>query len=153
MKLITKVLTCRCGHRHEDGTLSPFAYGEFLLRSARDGTRRHLYAIDNPVYDELLQRIAAHPRYRDRSKDDRADAVQRVFGITCDGSLGSTDLRIRRGPKCPMCGSDEVVDWVIPDPPRFIECEIPSVTHDGWSRLSEAEKQAMLDAALAEDEG
>ncbi len=148
MQLVVKTLTCPCGHQHDTGVVPPNSYGEFLLRSARDATVRYVNSLEDPVYNELHDRIAKHPQHLEDSARERADVLQRIFGITCDSSIGSTDLMIGRFPKCPSCGADAVVDWVLSEPLQFEELDVPAVTHTKWQQLSDAEKQALVDKAL-----
>ena len=147
MNVIAKRVTCGCGEKYDSDILPPASYGEFLLRSEDGKIVRYLDAASDAEYQELAEMIRRHPRFRGETDRVRSDVLQHVFGLTCDPLKAG--LRIGLDPPCPTCGRHDVVEWYIPEPLVIRSVEIPEVTHLAWERLTDTEREARLERALA----
>jgi hypothetical protein len=136
-----------CGQWFESPAIGGFAYGEFLLRS-ESGEMRHLNANLDPTFDEVDRLIRNDPRAAKLDKFRRADVLNYVFGITCDKDSLGNEFRIGLEARCLRCDERDIIEWESVEPPKYIDLEVPAVTHEAWSTLQETEKQSLISSAL-----
>jgi len=149
MKL--QLLQVSCAHCRQDSTVSVMpdgVHGQFVLRSDASLDEAFLDAMHDPTFDEVEAMLSRS--WRMVGKDDwfRAHVLQRTYGeIACDPDSTGHPFRIGKLPNCPQCGG-AVLNWRAISPPQFVDCEIPSVTHRVWERLSELQKEFRIDDVL-----
>jgi hypothetical protein len=147
MKLLLYSYVCAHGHVFEEGTLPPGEYGTFLLRSVT-GKTAVVFAIDSPEYEEVSDIV---DKLLSGLRDvDRAPKLKAVFGATCDRASDGTILEVEAKPPCSICGSTQMASWQRSDPRRYIDVEIPTVTHLEWHRLSADQRVWIVQNALAQ---
>ena len=123
------------------------AYGEFLLRS-ESGEARHLNANLDSTFTEVDQLIGNDSRASTLDQFKRADLLNDVFGVACDKDQHGNEFRIGLKALCTHCNRRNVIEWESVEPPKYIELDIASVTHETWSSFTVEEKQARVSAAL-----
>ncbi len=149
MKLELVTFECgNCGRRFEAPALNPYAYGEFLLRSA-GGSLAYLNALDDTTYSEVDNLLATIPGTAQLTPLSRADVLQSVYGeLACDPDATGAPFSITQPPTCPQCGARRPSWFEHPEPAPIVDVEVAPVTHGRWAALSRTEKLAALRAAL-----
>jgi hypothetical protein len=143
MTLVSYRYTCAsCGH--DFVAAEAVGYGELVARSAAGSALLH--GLDDPVYREVRDMIAALGAYEPLSAPDRGRLTQEVFAVACDPDSDGSEFVIGAMPTCPACGSRSMKSWsphaAMPDK------AIPPLTHVRWSRLSSEGKESLLKARL-----
>lgn len=137
-----------CGHAHRAPALPPGSYGEFLLRSEGNGTEALLNALSDPVYDEVDGIIQRHPKLRGLTRNQQAQVLRLVFGVSCDLDEDGSLFRIGLNPRCPICGNRDITFWQATEPPIVIEKDLPLVTHENWQKLGPTQKKQLVNSEL-----
>lgn len=129
-----------CGVWFEHHEIAPSAYGEFLLRNDINNSERYLNGICDSTYEEVDEILRSETRIKALNDLDRAEILQLVFGIACDPDSNGARFDMERKPRCSHCGSRNIDYWEATEPPRYIDLEIPQVTHIKWDGLTRDEK-------------
>ena len=151
MNIRLQLYKYRCNHnQHEyEATAMPsFSHGKFLLRSEGRRSEAYLNAIEDPVYEEVDRILKKSPKTKGKDDIQLAAILRSVFSIACDPDIDGTFFKIGLPPRCPTCGSDEASYWEAFDPPKFLEKDIPHVTHKKWNTLSEKEKEDLVSSSI-----
>lgn len=117
-------------------------YGDLLVRSAQPGSER-VFPMDEAVADELSH-ILDSLDTQARSEVEAAKLFQCALSIVLDRDLDGSEFEVSRLPACPACGSSKIQDWWSVEPPLVFEEELPVVSHEGWSGLSEHQKRVRV---------
>lgn len=118
--------------------ISDFSYGEFLLSSI-PGEYRYLNALDDPIYQEVLDMILSH-------KSELQVDIQSIFGpLTCDTDINGYSFNIG-GYNCPKCMTTKVAILSV-HPNEFIY--VFPVTHIYWNKLNNRQKETAYLAMVA----
>ena len=148
MKLqIFRYRCAACRKWFEAPEIREYAYGEFLLRS-NSGEIRYLNAILDGVFSEVDSLISLDSRVITFDKFRRAELLHDIFGLACDPDSTGGIFRICRNPRCPACELDSVAEWESTEPPRYIDIDVPEVSHLEWEELNDDEKNARIRRAL-----
>jgi hypothetical protein len=134
MKVSTIKVKCRpWGHKFETPVLSDFSYGEFIYSSQDGQSYRHLYALNNKMWDFVSQIIEG---YNKKLKDE-GGVIQAILGRIADKD-STVDFYQNKKIICPTCGrkawnvySDDIVGSV----------EVKEMTFDRFERLTPDEKE------------
>jgi hypothetical protein len=141
---------CRnCGKQSEIYRFSDFEYGRRLLRT-EDGIDFGLeICYKDKVFEEVEKMVDSFyegvdiPNFRELKL---AEYFDKVFGLTCD-PINGKKIDASKLPTCKYCGSSNKETFEY-QPPRFIDLEVPLITHDLWEQKSESEKQIIINSAL-----
>jgi len=149
MKLTPMQYVCENDHKFLAPNLSPYLYGEFLLRS-RNGGIRYLDAVADPVFDNVSHLVRQVLSEENIKVPDWLDIFQDIFGeVACDPDVDGTYFKMNLPPPCPTCGTYMMQSWdsANSDP---VETDVANVTHGGWDRMTEAEKHYHIRTAVKE---
>lgn len=145
MKLQLFYYTCgTCGNTYKSPEIAG-VYGEFLMRNPR-GDIVYLNANKDTVFDEFSAILKNHPTIINLQEMKRADIFQNIFGSGCDPSEDGTLYQITQEPLCPICGEANFKSFGPTS--ESIDLDVKSVTHNRWEKLSQEEKEAVVDQAL-----
>lgn len=150
MELVNYFYECKnCGTGFKSPELGGNRYGDFLMRNEA-GKIVYLNSFDTPVFDEFSKIFHQNIQIinRDISDIEKADIFQEIFSVACDLASDNTPYKIARDPACPSCGKINIDHWREINPPEFIEIDIKPVTHNTWNKLSQAEKESLVDQAI-----
>lgn len=142
-----QVVRFKCGSCHEwfEATrISELAYGEFLLRSKDGRSVAYLDALRDTVFEEVDGLLLREPRTGRLSDFERADVLHAVFGVACDPDENGDAYQGGTDPACPNCGRRNIEYWEAADPPRYVEAEVPPVTHHNWARLEPQAREKLI---------
>lgn len=139
------------------------SYGEFLMRS-ETGNLAHLYAINNKVFAEVskifhqnlfiinrktkdFEQAKKFNREYDSKEDiEKGGIFQKIFSVACDLAPDNTPYEISRKPLCPNCKKSNISSY---GPlAEYVELDVKPVTHNAWNKLSQAEKESLVDQAI-----
>jgi hypothetical protein len=73
-----------------------------------------------------------------------------LFGVTVDPDKDGSEYGIDIPPRCPVCSSNRIADWVATAPPEFVEVNPTALTHLRWSCLSKENKLRELELAASD---
>lgn len=138
--------SCQCWFEHYE--MTPVVYGEFLMRSETRRAERYLNGLTDPVYEEVARLLRLETSVGSRSEMEQSDLLQTIFGVACDPDVDGGLFQMNLLPRCPDCGSEEIIHYVAAEPPRIVDLEIPHVTHHRWNALNQAEKLLVLENEL-----
>lgn len=151
-KVDLEVFRCECkscGKQSDTYRFSDFEYGRRLLRT-EDGIDFGLViCYEDKVFEEVGKMVDSFckemnfPKFRELKL---AEYFDKVFGLTCD-PINGKKIDASKLPTCKYCGSSnhETFEY---QPPRFIDLEVPVITHDLWEEKSESEKETIINSAL-----
>jgi len=150
MKLELVKYTCaNCATSFDAPALREGAYGEFLLWS-KNGKIAYLNAFVDPTYKQVDNLLSSHPKTAGLQPLERAKVLRHIYGgLTCDLDDENSPFEIDAYPSCLSCGSQHIASWEFKNPPEILDVPVQPVTHNRWSRLSDAEKLKLLNARLA----
>jgi hypothetical protein len=106
--------------------------------------------LSDSVYAEVDQLLKCLIKAKQLSDSEQTEILQSFFGAACDPASDGTPYRMFLNPQCPQCRASTIEDWKILEPPRFIEKEIPHVTHSKWNALNNEDKIQILTDMLIE---
>ena len=130
--------------------LDEFSYGEFLLWSS-SGIVAYVNAIEDRAYQEVKSLLTLHYNTLAVDPIKITNILTKVFGpIACDPDPAGESYMIDAHPTCPTCPGGHGVSWEMTSPPKVVEYDIPTVTHVGWERLSDAEKLELTERLVAQ---
>ncbi|WDI42663.1 hypothetical protein [Bremerella sp. P1] len=109
---------------------------------------RYLNANLDPTFTEVDRLIGNDPRAESLDQFKRADVLNNVFGVACDKDSKGHDFHIGLKARCTHCKQRKIIVWESIEPPKYVEKEVPHVTHETWSALKESEKQSLISTAL-----
>lgn len=146
MSAVAFIFKCAaCGHTFTSPAAPEHSYAEFVLRSAECNYVAYLEALGDPVFADssrLLRSIALPLKPNIRQQ---AALQQKLFSALCDPDPHGHALHIGLPPICPVCASRDMASWEQVYPAEV--CDVPSVTHVRWDRLSDADKERVLEQA------
>ena len=137
-----------CEKWFEVPQIHEYVYGEFLLRAA-SGELRYLEAIGDDVFEEVSRIVENYKRVDERK---HAEILHKAYGCAWDPDSHGKQFIVGKNPLCPHCGGKKVVAEESLYPSKHIDLDVPSVTHNEWSRLRDADKslrvRTMIDKIL-----
>ncbi|MBJ7277286.1 MULTISPECIES: hypothetical protein [Marinobacter] len=150
MKLHLYIYHCEnCSCHFKAPEVPSFSYGEFLLRSKKQGIERYLNAFEDSTYSELNNLLKLNPRMTNHKPIQQANVFRKVYGpVVCDPDQYGNAFGIGLSPICPKCGSQRMASWEATDPLEPHIEDIPKVTHVAWNSMGEDEKEKKLDKEL-----
>ncbi|NPD68816.1 hypothetical protein HN018_12570 [Lichenicola cladoniae] len=131
------------GHKFNAPALPFNTYGKFLLRDEGGTSISYLDALADSTYPEVSTLLRGLVETAHLTANKRADLLQRLYGeVACDPDDEGRAFIVGRHPKCPICASHTMRFWneVVPD--KFVDAEVPHVTHRHWQFLTEGQKLA-----------
>jgi len=139
--------TCgECGERFEV-LARVLDYGTTVLQSTA-GRFRLLDAFTDPVYEELRALVESVIGRTVEAHDD-VEMFHRVVDRSVDvDEPGERVLSPFDEQPCPKCGGTTYARFGPFVPGKFTDVPISPVTHEAWSRLSEAEKRDVVRDAM-----
>lgn len=150
MKLQLATYVCgQCGSRFPSGEIVG-GYGTLLYRSDGSGRPAVADTFADPAFEEISQLTQRLPIAADLSERHRGDLVRFLFGATADRDGDGSSYGISVPPRCPVCGSNQMADWKVDEPPTFVEVEVPAVSHRRWDNLSNEEKLREAEVAASD---
>lgn len=147
MSLINYEFTCANGHVFTAPGVASVSYGEFVVRGEISPLPGLLDTFQDATFDEVSDILNTLDDYRNRAESERASILHEVFGVTCDLAQDGTRLKVGRLAPCPICGSRRMKSRV---PVGKYDGSTISITHEGWSQLSNPEKMLLLKHSLDE---
>lgn len=142
MKLqLVKYRCANCDHTFDAPALPEGAYGEFLLWS-KNGKLAYLNGLEDPTLKEVDILLTVCSATKSLTPLERSKVLHRIFGrVACDPDDQGAPFEIDANPQCPACGKAEIASWEFEDSTEIVEMNPPSVTHYGWTALSEDAKK------------
>jgi hypothetical protein len=131
-----KAVCGTCEREFPYPSLGDFAYGEFILHSNDGSTFRHLYAINNEVWDYAAARV---PPMQNVPVRESGGLLQEVVARLADDTEGrGFTMKM----VCPHCRSHHFRDW---GRERISVEEIPDATFQSFTSLDDEARENLLD--------
>ncbi len=137
----------KCKNKFKAPELIGDPYGEFLLRSPA-GEMRYLPAMNSEVYLNAGDMVDEYLKDTRLSSVGKAKVLHQIFSLACDLAADSSEFKIGGDPICPACQGNNMYSWEPTHPAEIIEVEVPLVTHNHWSKLTDLDKQQKIQEAV-----
>lgn len=139
--------TCaRCGARFKEGGRSSNPE-RLLMRGEGSGALVSVNVADDEVFSEVVSLVRevvpagiTEARLGELARD--------AFSVACDRDSEGMPYSFRASPRCPVCKSNTMAEWVATDPPEFIDDQAPSVTHQSWIALASRDRRSRIEGAV-----
>ncbi|MCY0915658.1 hypothetical protein [Massilia antarctica] len=152
MKLELMQYTCGTGaHEFLAPEIPGGSYGDFLLRSEASEEMRFLNGIEDATYNEVDALMRENERVQSLPANQPTEVLWKIYGATaCDPDSTGSPFIIGLMPKCPVCGGREMASWDYTYPSRFVDADVPVVSHRAWNALSPEQKRLRVEEQLAQ---
>jgi hypothetical protein len=124
------------------------AYGEFIMHSDKTNESVYLSGFDDKVFTEVIKLYENNEIVKNTGRVYDAELFQSIFSVSCDLADDGGQYQIRIMPLCPNCGSRKMASWGPTNPAEYSKEDIKPVTHEKWSKLTDIEKQDLIDKAI-----
>ena len=122
-------------------------YGIFLARNKK-GSMRILYALEDPVYQEVSEIIETDEIAHCMDDMEKSDILQAAFEVACDNDDDGSPFQLNVFPTCPYCGSLKIKHYTSTE--GFIEHDLESLTHEKWNTMTIAQRKEVVHVKLKE---
>lgn len=141
-----KFICANCDAAFEAPEVPEMSYGLFVLRTKDTDETAFLDAPNDAAFLESYEIVKNSSLVARRDSSAKGRIQQSVFTITCDKSDKNSVFEIGLMPKCPTCGSRNMLNWQPVIPTR--DWPLPVVTHVFWEKKTPSEKVAAIDQAI-----
>ena len=144
--VVFKCICKKCFYEFESYNLSEFVYGARIIYTKDRKYSALINFLEDDTYEQVKDILSEYIKKKNFSTKTKIEYFRKVLGLVCD-PINGIELDTSSKIYCPNCLSIEI-DRYDTNPRRFIEKEIPLVTHERWDKLNANEKRELLFTAF-----